>query len=335
MGNVLFPLSFLFGDGRSYLYPGKNKKDLTPEERRLEELYDRIDRPGNRITPQQFFQSPEAGQLLDQLYGSLTDRIPPGSQIVSQTPGKVTYRDPDGFEHNLIRKPDGQFTSTTNRPAIVPTQASKEQQGFAQQIQGLIQKSLGQPVGLAELDPATRASLDAQSAAEQGAIDQQLNDLQGQLLARLYGNNVNQSSVANEAAARFAQQAGLVKQAQRSDASGRELAIRNLLTTLGQQARTNEQGLLAGLYSNLTGQGTQRDIAGAGLDVDLKRLQEAMRQFDATNVLDKQRAQLERDAFNRSNDAISQISRLVGLGTQVAGAASGGLSAYRALTGGR
>lgn len=333
MGNVLFPLSFLFGDGRSYLYPGKNKKDLSAEERQLEALYDRIDRPGNRITPQQFFQTPEAASLLDQLYGSLSDRIPPGSQIVSQTPGKVTYRDPDGFEHNLIRKPDGQFTSTTNRPAILP---NKENDAQIAALRARVEQGLNAgPVTLAELDPASRAALSAQSEAEVGAIDQQLADLQGQLLARLYGNNVNQSSVANEAAARFAQQSGLVRQAQRSDAANRELALRNLLTTLNQQQREQQTGAAANLLATLTGQGTQRDIAGAGLGVDLQRLQEQIRQFDAANILDKQRAQLERDAFNRSNDAISQISRLVGLGTQVAGAASGGLSAYRALTGGR
>src|SRR5262245_47207556 len=172
---------------------------------------------------------------MDSLYGGLTDRIPPGSQIVSQTPGKVTYKDAEGYEHNIIRKPDGQFTETTNRPAIVPNAATQGQQDFAKQLQQMLSQSFNQPASLAQLDPETAASLRSISQAEQTANDQALNDLKGQLVAQLYGNRVNQSSIANEAGARFAQQAGLVRQQQQADAANREIAIRNLLTTLGQQ----------------------------------------------------------------------------------------------------
>src|SRR5262252_5302309 len=49
---------------------------------------------------------------------------------------------------------------------------------------------------------------------EHTANAQALADQQGQLVAQLYGNRVNQSSIANDAGARFAQYSGLVKQQQ-------------------------------------------------------------------------------------------------------------------------
>src|SRR5262245_18913284 len=48
--------------GKSYLYPGRDKKDLSSDEEQLEALYDKVDRPGHRITPAQFFQTPEYAQ---------------------------------------------------------------------------------------------------------------------------------------------------------------------------------------------------------------------------------------------------------------------------------
>lgn len=315
---------------RSYLFPGRDTEALSPQERQLETLYDRIDRPGNRITPSQFFSSPEAAQLLDSIHGALTDRIPPGSQIVQQTPSKVTYRDAQGYEHNLTRKPDGTVTAATNRPALVPSETQQGQQQFAQQLQGLLQQGVSQPATLARLDPETAAALQAISQAETGALDKDLEDIRGQIVAQLYGAGVNRSSVADDAAARFTEGAGRVRQAQRSDAANRELSIRNLLTTLGQQNRE----LQAGLYSNITGQGTQRDIAGAGLDIDLKRLTESGRQFDASNYLDQLRAQLQREELDAQNSGLNKALKISQIGANITGAVGGGLGAYRALTGG-
>lgn len=333
MGNVLFPLSYLFGgDKRSYLYPGKNKSQLTPQEQQLEAMYDRIDRPGHRITPQEFFKSPDYAQFLDSQYGPIADKVPPGSQIISQNSFKVEYRDADGYTHVLTRKPDssGQVTENTDRPAIP---INKAQQQFTQELQGRVQQGLqAAPLTLAELDPQTAAALEAISKAEQGANDQQLQELQQQLIARLYGNRVNQSSIANEAGARFAEGAGRVRQQQQSDAAQRTLGLRQLLTSLTQQDRQQQTSTAANLLASLTGQGTQRDIASAGLGLDKERLNESARQFDLGNYLATLQQQLERDKFDRSNDAISQISRLIGVGQQAAGAVSGGLSAYRALT---
>jgi hypothetical protein len=331
MGNVLFPLSFLFGgDKRSYLYPGKNKSQLTPEEQQLEKLYDDLDRPGHRVSPQEFFKTPEYARFLDTQYGDITQNVPPGSKIISQNSFKVEYEDPDGYRHVLTRKPNsqGRVEENTNRPAIP---VNKGQQDFAQQLQGLLQQGIGQPATLAQLDPQTAAALQAISTNEQSTNDQQLQDLQQQLIARLYGNNVNKSSIANEAAGRFAEGAGRVRQAQQSDAANREIAVRNLLTTLGQQNRE----LQAGLYSNITGQQNQSAIAGAGLDLEKLKLGESGRQFDANNKINELLAQLEQEKFKQSNSPLNQISRLLGVGQQAAGLAGGGISAYRALTGGR
>ena len=317
--------------GRSYLFTGRDTEHLSPAERALESLYDRLDRPGYRLSPTQFFQLPQAAELMDQLYGGLTDRIPPGSQIVSQTPGKVTYKDPQGFEHTITRKPDGQFTEATNRPSIVPSESAKGQQDFAQQLQGLLQQGLSQPATLAQLDPETAKALKAISDAEQAANSQQQGDIQGQLLARLFGNGVNRSSIATKAGARFAQQAGLVRQQQQADAANRELSVRNLLTTLGQQQRA----LQSDLYANLTGQANQRDIAGAGLDIDLKKLSEGSRQFDATNYLQQLQQQLEQEKFDASKGGFNKFLGILNAASGLAQGVAGGLGAYKALTGGK
>lgn len=313
---------------RSYLYPGRDTEALSPQERMLEKLYDQIDRPGNRLTATQFFQTPEAAQLLDQLYGGLTDQVPPGSQIIQQTTSKVTYRDPQGYEHTLTRKPDGQLVRASNRPEILPNQ---EQQDFFKQLQDRITRNLDQPTTLAELDPQTAAALQAISVAEQSANDQQLADLQGQLIARLYSNGVNQSSIANEAGARFAESAGRVRQQQRADAANRELSIRNLLTTLGQQNRE----LQTGLYSNLAGLQNQRDIAGAGLTLDRLRLDESTRQFDLSNYLQRLQTQIEQEKLDTSRGPLSKVIGISQAAANFARAAGGGLSAYSALTGGK
>lgn len=309
---------------RSYLYQGRDTEALSPQERMLEKLYDRLDTPNNRLTATQFFQTPEAAQLLDQLHGALTDRLPPGSQIISQTPGKITYRDPEGYEHNLIRKPDGQFTETTNRPAILPNQ---QQQDFTRQLQGQLQQGLSASPTLAQLDPETARALQAIAQAEETATNQQLGEIEGQLLARLFGSGVQRSSIATGAGAQFAQKAGLVRQQQQSDAANRELSIRNLLTTLGQQQRE----LQAGLYSNLTGQANTRDIAGAGLALDRARLDESMRQFDLDNYLKGLQTQLQREELDAANSPFNKIVR----GVQAAGSLGQGvgtaINAYDAL----
>lgn len=262
---------------------------------------------------------------MDQLYGGLTDRIPPGSQIVSQTPGKVTYRDAEGYEHNIIRKPDGQFTESTNRPSIVPTAASKQQEDFVSQLLQRVRQSMGAPT-LAALPPEVQAQLDAISAAERGDIAKSAADERGRLVAQLYGNRVNQSSIADDQTARFIEALGRVQQQQAAGAAQRGLGIRQYLTGLGQQQNEG----LASLLATLTGQQSQRDIAGAGLDLDRARLNEASRQFGASNYQDQLRTQLEQERLDAENSGFNKFIKTL---NAVAGIAQGGGTAYRAYKG--
>jgi hypothetical protein len=294
----------------------------------LERLYDQIDRPGNRITPQQFFSSPEAAQLLDQQFGGLSDRIPPGSQIVNQTPSKITYRDADGYEHTLTRKPDGEVTQASNRPAILP---NRGQQQFTEQLQSKLQGRLNQPTQFASLPPELQQQLDAISAAERGDIQKQAGDLRGQLVAQLYANKVNQSSIADDQSARFVEALGRVQQQQQAGAAQRSIGLQQYLTDLIQRQGEGE----ASLYGTLTGQGTQRDIAGAGLDVELKKLAESSRQFNAQNYLQQLQQQLEQEKLDTSRGPLAKTLGISQIALNLSRAAGGGLSAYSALTGGK
>ena len=329
MANVLFPISFLFGGGgKSYLYPGRNKKDLSPEEKQLESLYDQVDTPSHRITPQQFFQSPEYAQWVDTRYGALADKVPPGSQIIQQTPLKITFRDADGYEHTLTRKPgtSGGVDETTTRPAILP---NKPQDDFVSMLRQRLQQTYGATPTLAQLDPQTLAQLQAIDTAEKSQLQQQADTERGKLIAGLYGNNVNQSSIANQSAANFAQALGQLQQQQAAGSANRQLNVQQYLTGLGTQQNQD----IASLLASLSGQGNQRDIASAGIDLSKLQLGENARQFDLSNYLAGLNQQLQRDEFNASQSPLNQISKLLGIAQQGAGLVSGGLSAYRALSG--
>lgn len=309
--------------GRSYLYPGRDTKTLTPEEYQLEKLYDRIDTEGHRITPDIFFKSPEFARFLDTKYGDLRSMVPPGSQIINSTPFKLEYKDAEGFTHVLNRAgadaTGGTISRQTDRPPILP---QRGQQDFISQLQSRLQQSLD-PTKLAELPPEVAAQLQAISDAEKGRIAQQGEDERGKLIAQLYGNRVNQSSIANDAAARFAQMLGLVQQQQSSDAASRNLGVRQYLTNAGLQQNQD----LASLLANLSGQQNQRDIAGAGLGLDQQRLDELMRQFNKNYGLQQTGLELQKQAqdqanspFNKFLKTLSAVSGIAqGIGTGYAG----------------
>lgn len=270
------------------------------------------------------------GQIADSMFGAAP--VPPGSQIIYQDAATVRWIDPEGFEHVAQRSLNGtdpnagQWRETqTNRPAVLPNRGAQD---FAASLQSNLQQGFGSAPTLAQLDPETARALMAISQAEQAANAQALQDRQGQLVAQLFGNRVNQSSIATGAGARFAQMAGLVGQQQQADAANRELAVRQLLTTLGQQNRE----LQAGLYSNLTGQQTQRDIAGGGLDLDKLRLGESARQANLGFELNQQQADMQ---LAEQRSMLNKILKASQIAANFAGAAGGGLGAYRALTGGK
>lgn len=379
---------------RSYLFPGQDVEHLSPEQRMLERLYDQIDRPGNRITPQQFFKSPEYGQFVDQQYGSLSAQVPPGSQIVKQDPFQITYRDADGYETTISRgdaQSPGTVTTQSNRPAILPNQRQNTLTGTLgqgvgnlanQQLANLQAQARGENVAAfnpgiqADLDriralsarlenPATLAQLDPQTAAALNQIrdnalaqlNQQFQSQQGDLLARLFGQGVNRSSVATGAAGNLLRQQGLVTGQALSDAAQRELAVRQYLSDAGRQnlqtalagLSTAAQGGLEGfkasnaasgqqnqqllaLLSDLTNQQNARDIAGAGLSLDAKKLQESQRQFDLSNILQGLQVQNQQEQIDTARGPLAKalgISQIVG---NLTGAVGSGISAYDALT---
>jgi len=309
--------------GRSYLFAPRDTKTLTPTEYELEKLYDQIDREGHRITPEIFFKSPEYARFLDTKYGDLRSRVPPGSQITNMTPFKVEFKDADGYTHTLTRAgadaSSGQVQNVSDRPPILP---NKSQQDFIAQLQTRLQQSLD-PTKLAELPPEVAAQLQAISDAEKARIAQQGEDARGQLVAQLYGNRVNQSSIANDAAARFAQQLGLVQQQQSSDAANRNLQLRQYLTGAGLQQNQD----LASLLANLSGQQNQRDIAGAGLGLDQQRLDEAMRQFNKNFGLQQVGLELNKQALDQQNSPFNKFLKTL---NAASGLLQGGGTAYSA-----
>ena len=268
----------------------------------------------------------QLAQAADQTFGPAP--ITPGSQIIFQDASTVRWRDPEGYEHEATRDLDGrnpsagQWRDNTNRPNVLPDKGAQSFQSF---LQNQLQSAYGQAPSLPQLDPQTLASLQAISQAEQASIAQQGADQQGRLVAQLYGNRVNQSSIANDAASRFAQQLGLVYQQQRADAANRELQARNTLLSFLQ----GQQGQQANLYSNLTGQQSQRDIASGGLNLDYAKLAEGARQANQNFELGQQQADMQlaeqRSAFNKFLKGLSAASALAG----GVGGLYAGLDAYK------
>ncbi len=381
--------------GRSYLFPGQDTEHLSPYQRQLEALYDQVDRPGNRLTPAAFFKSSQYYDFVNQQYGEIP--VPPGVQVISKSPTEVRYKDAEGYEHVLTRnvsggQEGGQVTDQTTRPPILPNQQQNELirglgggqgelgrqqlanalalargekvaaldpgiQQYLDQIQQLSQRLQG-PTQLLDLDPATKAAFAAQSTAEQGKLRQQFTQDQATQLANLFGNRVNQSSIATNALGQLLQQQGLVSQQQQADAAMRELQARVALTDeerqrlnsalagLGQAAGTKLQGFATTqgvsqaqtdafnkLLAELTGQQTGRDIASAGLGLDYKKLEEAIRQANQNYTLGRIGAQTQQEQLDRQGGWLNnflKISQIIG---NLTGAASGGIGALSALRG--
>ena len=315
---------------RSYLFPGSDTRSLTPAQYQLELLYDRIDTKGHRITPDIFFKSPEYGQWLSQKYGDLSSMVPPGSQITNSTPFAIEYKDAEGYTHKLTRSGadaanNGAISRQTDRPGVLP---AKGQQSLQDMLQKRLEEYYGTNPTLADLDPQTRAALEAINANERSQIQTQQDTERGKLLAGLYGNQVNQSSVANEAAAEFAKRYGLISQQQAADAAAREIGARQYLTGLQQQRGSD----LSGIYSNLAGLQNQRDIASSGIDLDYAQLAENARQFNVGNSLNQFLAQLQKRQVDDQTGALSKFLKISqGVGN-ILGAGSAGLAGYKAGT---
>src|SRR5215510_1940711 len=189
---------------------------------------------------------PEAFQQAALEFFGPIQGVPPGSQILSQNAAEVTFIDPEGFQTTLRRSLDGRDPSAgqvqtvaTNRPSIPQAGQGQNQllQGITGGAQDLFGAQLANALALAQgqtpanaqllqLDPQTAQALEQISAAEQAANAQAFDQQSSQLLANLYGRGVNQSSIANEGAARLLQMQGLVRQQQMADSAQRNLGVR-------------------------------------------------------------------------------------------------------------
>jgi len=235
------------------------------------------------------------GRVADSVFGPFP--IPPGSQIIFQGPDRAEWIDAEGYRHSATRSLDGrdpdagQIRDNTNRPPILP--ASQGQQNLLSQLTGAggiqsdieavrgLAARLQEPAVLAQLDPQTKAALDQMTQNTLTQLTEQFKQDQARNLASLFGNRVQQSSIATNALGQLLENQGRVTSQALSDAAGRELGARQFVTdTQRANLATALQGLLggadvqSGLIQNLTGQQTQRDIAGGNLNLGFADLAE-------------------------------------------------------------
>lgn len=279
--------------------------NLSPFQQALQSVVGAGRGAGARLTPEIL------GRVADQVFGPFP--IPPGSQIIFQGPDSAEWIDAEGFRHIATRSLDGrdpavgQIREQTDRPPVLP--ASQGQQQLTGQLAGAggvsadfqrirdLAARLQQPAQLAQLDPETAAALQAITQNTLGQLRQQFEQDQARQLASLFGNRVQQSSIATNALGQLLQQQGLVTSQALSEGAQRELGTRQFITdTQRANLATALQGLLggadiqSGLLQNLTGQQTQRDIATGGLNLDFARLAETARQANQGFELGQQEA---------------------------------------------
>src|SRR5262245_29649861 len=276
------------------------------------------------------------GRIADSVFGPAP--VPPGSQIIYQDAATVRWIDAEGYEHSASRSLDGrdpsagQWRTQTNRPNVLPVQTSP---GFNADLEALRAFSARQQQApqLAQLDPQTLAQFQAISQAEQARNEQQIAQQQAQIIAQLFGNRVNESSIATGAGAQFAEIAQRIRQQQAADAAMRELQARFGLTEQGsRQSAQALQGLSEAIQAglNLTGQQTQREIAGGQLGLGYKELAQRQQQANQQFELQQQQADLE---AAQANSLFNKVLRGIQAAGGIASGIGGGISALSALRG--
>jgi hypothetical protein len=199
----------------------------------------------------------------------------------------------------------GRIMDNTDRPAILP--AGQGQQNLLSQLTGAqgiqsdieavrnLAARLQEPATLATLDPATAASLKAITDNTLLQLTEQFKRDQAANVAQLFGNRVQSSSIATDALSRLLESQGRVTSDALAQGAARELGARQFVTdTQRANLATALQGLLggadlqSGLIQNLSGQQTQRDIAGGNLNLGFADLAERARQGNLNFELSQQ-----------------------------------------------
>lgn len=263
---------------------------LNPFQREVQKLAQKMGLRG--ADEQKVYATPEYSQLVGKYFGQID--LPAGvteDMVTFRTPFGLEYKDQYGYIHKLERNLDartpslGQVTEkSTDRPAILPLEKSNP--GIEQAMKLLTERT-SQPMspGLPDLDAASRAQLDAIAKANQDQLNQLFERGQGSLVAGLYGNGINRSSLANDASARLLQEQGLVESDKLSKDAERELAVRAGSRDAAINLRSQDIQYLMGLL----GQDTARAVPSAQLSQQQAGLQEQARQFDLNYMLEQEK----------------------------------------------
>lgn len=234
-------------------------------------------------------------------------------------------------ETDLMSQLLSQLSQQFQQPVSAP-----DISGYQQKIDQLVQQ-LSQAPSLQSLDPQTMAALDAIKAVENAKLQQQFQQGQGNLIASLYGKGVNQSSIANQAAGLLLQNQGLVQQQTQSDQAQRQIALQQFLSqlqqgnrslagqdllsaanlalqgyTAGQSAQQDRLSQVIQQLNNLTGQRTQRDIAGGQIDLGQRQLDTQKEQFRFTLPLEYDQLRTQFQIAQMQNEGPSKFERILG-----------------------
>lgn len=317
----------------------------------------------------------EIEALAAEFFGNL--EAPEGAEILKQTPIELIYRTKDGQEIRQFRNLNPNLGSSIGKVdekvlnAPPPVQGSPQATALTDELGKQIRdyyaqfppgtgpnqdkinalaEKLQQPVSLQNIDPSTQSYLDSIAAATDAKNNQLFQDQEGDLLAKLYGQGTNRSTVAGNAAARLTQQQGLVNTQAQSDAAQRQLAVQQLLAQLtGQNNTLALDALTKGadigmnqvkggqdLLSTLLNQMLQRDVANKNFDLqgrelDMKADQALVdNQFrnDSFEYQAEQKRKADRAALVKSivGAGLSFLPGIGGLGGLIGGAIGGAAS---------
>lgn len=268
--------------------------------------------------------------------GNLADRytLPQGATIVSSGTNDLIYKDAQGYTHRIQREGDANSPNfgrvselQTDRPAVLPL--TEQIPGLAPALQSAINAVNSRLTGggLLPLGASDEASLDAISNSERDLIRQESTRAQGELVTQLYGQGINQSTIANQAAADFAQALGIALGTQSSNAAKRKLDLQQFLTQL-----TTGAGL--DLIGNITGQETTRAGTSAQVGLGRDQLNEESEQAARNFMLEWERFQ----ASQRKSALPGILSGIASLATAIPGVGpfiGAGIGGLGGLFGGR
>lgn len=274
------------------------------------------------------YSTPQFQDLVNRFFGNIP--LPAGvneSQVTARSGSGLSYTDPEGFVHQLVRNLSGTdprlgqvSESSTNRPAVLPS--SKGEQSAITTLLPDIVNLFKTPVGLSGLDPQTLELLSQMKAAEDAALQEQFDREIGTVIAQLTGQGIGSSSIAGDILSQAKKGQGIVKSQAQGQQANRQLGVQQFLTQ-GQQGQNQD---MQSFVLNLLNQALNRDVSGAQVGVQkeqvsnqneqfFRTLQEQQRQFD-----EQQRAQERAALFNNIMKGITGATSLA------TGLATGGFS---------